>query len=85
MCISVLPVYVCTRVSGPLELELQTVVSCHVGTWNWTWILKEKPVLLTAEPSLQPLESMFFSQLYQLLAVGCVILTFLCIIFQTVK
>lgn len=34
----------------PLELELQLVVSCHVGTTNWTLL-----VLLTAEPSLQPL------------------------------
>jgi hypothetical protein len=46
--------YVCVRVSYPLELELQTVVSCYV-----CWILnpgplEEQPVLLTAELSLQP-------------------------------
>ena len=27
---------VCVRVSDPLELELQTVVSCHMGAGNWT-------------------------------------------------
>ena len=26
--------YVFARVSGPLELELETVVSCHVGAGN---------------------------------------------------
>lgn len=34
--------YVCVRVSNPLELELQTLVSCHVGNRNcrgWTQIL----------------------------------------------
>ena len=36
------------RVSDPLELELQTVVSFHMGP------LEEQPVILTAEPSLQP-------------------------------
>lgn len=25
------------RESGPLELELQTIVSLHVGVGNWTW------------------------------------------------
>jgi hypothetical protein len=29
-----LPVYVCVWVSNPLELELQKVVSCHVGARN---------------------------------------------------
>jgi hypothetical protein len=27
-------IYVCLRVSDSLELELQTVVSCHVGVRN---------------------------------------------------
>lgn len=27
--------------SGPLELELWTVVSCHVGSGNQTWVLWE--------------------------------------------
>ena len=27
-------IYVCVRVSDPLELELQTVVSCHVSAEN---------------------------------------------------
>jgi hypothetical protein len=26
--------YVCVRMLDPLELELQTVVSCHVGAGN---------------------------------------------------
>jgi hypothetical protein len=43
------------RIVGPLELELQVVVSCHVGARNWTRLLEEQPVILTAEPSLQPL------------------------------
>ena len=34
MCIGVLPVYVCVRVLDPLEVELQTVVSCHVDAGN---------------------------------------------------
>ena len=36
-----------------LELELQAVVSCPVGAGN-LGPLEELPVLLTAEPSLQP-------------------------------
>jgi hypothetical protein len=33
MCIGILLcMYVCVRVSDPLELELQTIVSYHVGT-----------------------------------------------------
>ena len=53
-CVWVFCMYICVRMLDPLELELQTGVSCHVGAGNWTWILwQEKPVLLTAEPSLQ--------------------------------
>ena len=44
MCIGV-------KVSDPLQLDLQTVVSCHVGAGP----LEEQSVLLTTEPSLQPL------------------------------
>lgn len=40
--------YACVGVSDPLGLELQTLVSCHVGAG----FLEEKPVLLTTEPSL---------------------------------
>ena len=36
--------HVCVRVSDLLELEFQTLLSCHVGSGNWTW----------TEPSLQP-------------------------------
>jgi hypothetical protein len=44
------------KVLDPLELKLQTVVSCHVGgCWEWNLgPLEEQPVLFTAEPSLQP-------------------------------
>jgi hypothetical protein len=46
--------FVCVRVSDPLELELQTVASCHMDAGNWTLgPLEEQPVLLTAELSLQ--------------------------------
>lgn len=39
------------KTSDPLELELQRVVSCHVGTKNRTQVLLEKhSLLLTAEP-----------------------------------
>jgi hypothetical protein len=31
--------YVYVKVSDPLELELQTVVSCHVGAGNWVRVL----------------------------------------------
>jgi hypothetical protein len=50
MCIVVLLAFV--RVLDSLELELQTVVSCHVGAGNWTPLaLEEQPVLLIDEPS----------------------------------
>ena len=40
----------------PLELELQTVVICHVDAGKWDLDpLEEQPVLLTAEPAPQPL------------------------------
>ena len=46
------------RVLDPLELELQTVMSCHVGVgamWELNLgSLKEQPILLTSEPSLEP-------------------------------
>lgn len=38
------------------ELESQTVVSLHVDAGNRTWVLQERQVLLTVEPSLQPLQ-----------------------------
>ena len=31
--------YICVKVSDPLELELQTVVSWCVSAGNWTWVL----------------------------------------------
>jgi len=43
------------RVLDPLELELQIVVSCHVGAGNLSpGTVEEQPVFLTTEPSLQP-------------------------------
>lgn len=47
--------FICARVSYPLQLELQVVVSGHVGTGIWTQVyLEEKQVLLIAQPTLQP-------------------------------
>ena len=40
---------VCVRVSDPLGLELQTVVSCHVGAGNWI------PVLCKSNKCSKPL------------------------------
>ena len=40
---------------GTGVLELQTVVSCHVSAWELNLgPLKEQPVFLTTESSLQP-------------------------------
>ena len=44
------------KVSDPLGLKLVTNVNCHVGAGNST-PLGEKPVVLTTEPSLQPLDT----------------------------
>ena len=45
------------RVANHLELELQTIVSSHVSSYvgaeNQPSTLKEQPVLLETEPSLQ--------------------------------
>lgn len=41
------------RTLNSLVLELQVVVSCHVGIGIWI-ILEEQPVPLPTEPSLQP-------------------------------
>ena len=48
------------RELGPLELKLWMVVNWvlgiePVGAGDWTWVLEEESVLLTTEPSLQPL------------------------------
>jgi hypothetical protein len=49
--------HICMRVLGSLKQELQTLVSCHVGTGNWTCVLwKSSQWLLIIEPSLQPWE-----------------------------
>ena len=48
--------YVSVKMSDPLELELQTVVICHVDAGKWDPDPREEqPVLLTAEPAPQPL------------------------------
>jgi hypothetical protein len=31
--------YVCVTLLDPLEMELQNVMSCHMDTGNWTWVL----------------------------------------------
>lgn len=50
--------YVCRRVSDPLELELHTVVICHVDASNLTRChLEEQLLLLTTEPSLHTIMS----------------------------
>lgn len=53
-------IYISVRVLDPLELELWTIVSCHVETgiepqvfWKNLGLLEEQPVFLTPEPSLQ--------------------------------
>lgn len=37
----------------PLELQLQAVVSCHVGARNQTQVLQKEQPLLTTEPFVQ--------------------------------
>jgi hypothetical protein len=54
MCIGILPANVRIRVSVLLELELQTVVSYHVGAGIEPGPLEKQMMLLTPEPSLQP-------------------------------
>lgn len=58
--------HVCTGASNKqedvefLELDLQVVASCHVGTWVPTQVLlQEQQVFLTSEPSLQFLYVIF--------------------------
>ena len=48
--------YVCVRMLEPLELELQTVMSCQVGAPG---PLEEQPGLLATEPSLHPPSAVF--------------------------
>lgn len=46
------------QVSDPLDLELQSVLSCYVGAKVQIWVPtptpQKQPVLLTAESALQP-------------------------------
>lgn len=70
MCMIILPEYICVlcthsahkgqkRVSDPMRLELYTV-SHWCGSWNWTQVQKkEQSVLLTNEPSFQPVLNRF--------------------------
>jgi hypothetical protein len=57
-------IYVWVRVLDPLELELQTVASCHVGAGTWTpdRPLEEQLVLIFAEPFLQSTEQKYFKK-----------------------
>lgn len=43
------------NILDPPELELQVFVNHHVGNGNQTQVLRKKSILLTPEPSLQPL------------------------------
>jgi len=52
VCIDALPAHVCIRISDPLELELQMVVSCHEGDSN-LGPPEQQTVLLNTEPFLQ--------------------------------
>ncbi|MGE9805030.1 hypothetical protein ACQP3L_31080, partial [Escherichia coli] len=66
LCVWVFCLHVCSHrgqegTSDPLELESQTDVSCHVNAGNETRLsLEGQPVLLIAEPSLQPLLRLSF-------------------------
>lgn len=53
MCIGVSPACISMTVPNTLELEIQTVVSCHVGSKNSAQICWEPAVLLTAELSMK--------------------------------
>lgn len=44
-------VYVCVRLSNPLEQGLQTVVGCRVGAGIGTQVLEQQPLPLTTKPS----------------------------------
>lgn len=46
--------YVCVRVSGPLTLELQTVVSYQIGAGSEFSPQREQLVLFTTDSLLQP-------------------------------
>ena len=48
------------RLFDALELEVWDIVSCHAGAGNQTDPRQEQQVLLTTEPSLQPLFSFLF-------------------------
>lgn len=45
--------------SDPLELELQTVVSGHVGAWNKTQVIFKSNKYSTTDPSLWPPTEVF--------------------------
>lgn len=47
------------KVLDPLGLELQVLVSCHMGSGNRTWILCRIQVFLTAKPALWPWDQVF--------------------------
>ena len=51
------------RAVEPLEVELQTVVSCHVGARNQTQVLEEQ-LVFSAEPSFHLTGPIFFLSLH---------------------
>lgn len=50
---------------GPLNLELQRVVSCLVGAGNQPGLLREHPVLLSTCLTLEPLSAFFFACVFE--------------------
>lgn len=49
--------YVCVKGSGPLELELQTVFSCHMDAGNWTLVLSKSSKYTVLQSHLSSLKS----------------------------
>ena len=74
VCLFCLHISICTacvcgdhsgQASDPLQMELQLVVSWECGCWELnSGSLEEQTVLLTTEPSLQPLCPLFICYLF---------------------
>jgi hypothetical protein len=67
MCMSI---YVCIlgahrgqkRVLDLVELELQIVASCRIGTGNWTWVLSARAVTALSHQAMSPAPKNKFHQ-----------------------
>ena len=67
--------YVCVRVSEALELELETVVSCHHGRWGLILgPLEEWQVFLTTEPHLQPKRRVLITYMCVCVHICCLVI-----------